>query len=433
MSIEVHVPGSKSITQRALITSALANGTSILKNPLISEDPLLLKDALCALGCKIDDNKDRTRSWNVYGTGGRLTPVSSPISIFMGNNGTGFRFITAVSCLARHSGSIRLYGTKRMEERPILPLIEALRTLGASVETEKCNDCPPVIVYPSQIRGGACMVDASRSSQYLSALLLIAPYANVPTEIRIKGGELASSPYLNITLSVMKDFGVDVKRDGNTFYPPLTPYKGREFFIEGDASSASYFFAAAAITGLEVTVKNIPQDSIQGDARFVMLLERMGCKVISHPASSLKGTTVKGPSPTSNGLCPIDVSMKDMPDMVPTLAAIAPFAQGKTIIRDCAHLRIKETDRVKAIATGLSRLGVEVEELSDGLIINGKGSDIDLAPAPIETYDDHRIAMSFAILQLRQKGIKINNPECVSKSFPDFWKLWRMAFNSIEL
>ncbi len=429
MSIEVRVPGSKSVTQRALITSALSDGASILKNPLISEDPLLLKDALCALGCSIDD-ANASNSWKVYGTDGELTPVSSPVSIFMGNNGTGFRFITALSCLARHAGSIRLYGTKRMEERPILPLIKALRALGARLETEKGNDCPPVIVYPSQIRGGIGEVDASKSSQYLSALLLIAPYAKSPTEIRIKG-ELASSPYLNITLSVMKDFGVEVKRDGNTFHAPLARYKAREFSIEGDASSASYFFAAAAITGLEVTVKNIPRDSIQGDANFVMLLEKMGCKVISHPASSLKGTTVKGPSPISNGLCPIDVSMKDMPDMVPTLAAIAPFAQGKTVIRDCAHLRIKETDRLSAIARGLSRLGVEVEELPDGLIINGKGSDIDLIPAPIETYDDHRIAMGFAIMQLRQKGIKINNPECVSKSFPDFWKLWERAFSGI--
>ncbi len=410
------VPGSKSITQRALVTAALGQGTSTLVGPLRSEDPLLLKDALVALGCNIEEKGD---DWVINGTGGIFAPAQESCSIFMGNNGTGIRFLTAVVCLLKKGPEIELTCTERMEARPIEPLLQALRAMGANVKSKFNTGCPPVVIVPdNSFKGGDVTIDASKSSQYLSALLLIAPYTKVPTRISLVGS-LASSPYLKITLSVMEAFGIKVEEEGGTFLVPQGRYRARDFQIEGDASSASYFFAGAAITGSSVTVENLPQYSVQGDARFVDLLEEMGCTVMR----SEKGTTVVGPS--VGGLKGIEVSMRDMPDMVPTLAAIAPFANGTTIIKDCPHLRIKETDRLAAMATELARLGADVEELDDGLIIRGGKS---LRPSLIKTYDDHRIAMSFAVVGLKVKGLEIEDPSCVKKSFSGFWELWGKTF-----
>ena len=224
-----------------------------------------------------------------------------------------------------------------------------------------------------------------------------------------------------MTLKVMEAFGIRVACDQHltSFKVERGRYSPRRYFIEGDASSASYFFAGAAVTGRTVTVENLPVDSMQGDARFTDILEKMGCSV-RHTAS---GTTVQGPGP--GGLKGIEVSMKDMPDMVPTLAAIAPFAKGDTVITDCPHLRIKETDRLAAMACELTRIGVDVKELPDGLVLRGGAR---LRPAAINTYDDHRIAMSFAVVRLYCQGIEIQDPGCVKKSFPDFWDRWKMAW-----
>ena len=415
--ITVTVPGSKSITQRALVCSALADGISCLLGPLESEDPVLLKEALKVLGINTDVDNG---TWIVHGKGGALHAGSSPTSIYMGNNGTGIRFLTALCCLVKEGGPIELYGDERMAERPIRPLLDALISLGAAIKSKFNTGCPPVIINPTGgLKGGDALVDSSKSSQYLSALLLVAPYAKRKTTLRLSG-PLASGPYLDITIRVMKAFGIEVEKvkDGGYTVPQGT-YRATRYLIEGDASSASYFFGAAAITGKTVTVANIPEDSMQGDAGFVHVLEKMGCRV----SRSQKGTSITGPA--SNALRGIAVSMKDMPDMVPTLAAIAPFALGKTVITDCPHLRIKETDRIRAMATELSKIGARVEELPDGLIIEGGG---DLRPARIHTYNDHRIAMSFAMVGLRVPGLQIENPECVRKSFPDFWSKWKSSF-----
>ena len=420
--IIVQVPGSKSITQRALVCAALAGGQSVLEAPLRSEDPILLKEALAKLGVKTEETPD---SWLVHGTGGELVVGPGVHSIFMGNNGTGIRFLAALACLAKGQEldiqTIEITGTKRMAQRPIEPLLQALRTLGAHIESRDHTGCPPVVLQPKGVlTGGKAQVDASSSSQYLSALLLIAPYTDQPTEILLKG-PLASSPYLSMTLKVMEAFGIRVSCDRHltSFKVEKGRYSHRQYFIEGDASSASYFFAGAAVTGRTVTVENLPVDSMQGDARFTDILEKMGCSV-RHTAS---GTTVQGPGP--GGLKGIEVSMKDMPDMVPTLAAIAPFAKGDTVITDCPHLRIKETDRLAAMACELTKIGVDVKELPDGLVLRGGAR---LRPAAINTYDDHRIAMSFAVVRLYCQGIEIQDPGCVKKSFPDFWDRWKMAW-----
>ena len=421
--IRVKVPGSKSITQRALVCAALAQGSSTLRGPLVSEDPILLKDALSSLGVRIDTSHD-DEVWQVEGSGGRLGLKSGTKAIFMGNNGTGIRFLTALACLVREGEPFEIYGTKRMEERPIAPLVSALQGLGANIRTKRDTGCPPVVITPSQgLKGGETSVDASKSSQYLSALLLVAPYTELPTTVRLVG-PLASSPYLEITLRVMEAFGikVDVQEEEGAFLVPKGSYKACNYSIEGDASSASYFYAGAAITGRAVCVENVPSPSLQGDARFVDLLSKMGCSITRGP----HGTTCQGPG--EGGLQAIEVDMGDMPDMVPTLAAIAPFAQGETVITGCPHLRIKETDRISAMATELKKLGVQVRELPDGLVI--KGAPGHLTPSKIHTYDDHRIAMSFAVVGLRVKGIEIEDPGCVKKSFPTFWEVWDKAFGA---
>ena len=419
----VKVPGSKSITQRALVCASLAKGVSILHGPLESEDPLLLKDALSTLGVRIDTSVE-DGVWKVEGSGGRLCLKAGKDKIFMGNNGTGIRFLTAIACLLKEGEPLIIYGTKRMEERPIEPLVKALQGLGADIRTVKNSGCPPVEIMPSGgLKGGETSVDASKSSQYLSALLLVAPYTEEPTTIRLEG-PLASSPYLNITLRVMESFGikVDINEDEGTFVVPRGLYQGGDYSIEGDASSASYFYAGAAITGRAVCVENVPSPSLQGDSRFVELLSQMGCSV----NRSRQGTICQGPD--DGCLRGIEVDMGDMPDMVPTLAAIAPFATGETVITGCPHLRIKETDRISAMATELKKLGVQVRELPDGLVI--KGTKGRLTPARIHTYDDHRIAMSFAVVGLRVKGLEIEKPDCVKKSFPAFWKVWERAFGA---
>ena len=403
----VKVPGSKSITQRALVIASLAAGETKLRDPLDSEDTLLLRNALRSLGIPI---QDRGQDWTVGGQGGRILPTSQ--ALYLGNNGTGMRFVTSLVALGQ--GTYRLTGTKRMSERPIAPLLKALEAWGAGARSIEGNGCPPVEIDAHGLNGGETLLSASKSSQYLSSMLLIGPYTRNPARIRLDG-PLVSRPYVDLTLAVMAAFGIGVREEGDSFLVPQGTYRAREYLIEGDASSASYFWAAAAVTGGRITVENIPPNSLQGDAVFADILGTMGCSV----EKGSGGITVQGPCDI---LRAVEIDMGKWPDLVPSLAVVAAFAKGITVIRNVAHLRIKETDRLKAVAQELSKIGVSVEELEDGLVIRGTR---DMHRAIIDTYSDHRMAMAFAVTGLRIPGIKIRDPDCVQKSFPSFWESWQ--------
>lgn len=285
---------------------------------------------------------------------------------------------------------------------------------GVDIRSVEGTGCPPLQLASSGLSGGATVLPEGKSSQYLSSLLLVAPYAVAPATLTVRG-EVLSKPYVAMTLSVMSDFGVDVEcnSDFTSFAIPQRKYRAMEYQIEGDASNASYFWAAAAITGGRVTVANVPVPSLQGDAGLVPLLARMGCEV----SRDGDGITLQG----RERLEGITVDMGDMPDVVPTLAVVAAFAHGKTVINNIAHLRIKECDRLSAVLTELGKMGAKVEEGPDFMIIHGLGGE-GMHGAEIETYKDHRMAMSFAVAGLRVPGVLIQGEACVGKSFPDFWE-----------
>ena len=402
------VPGSKSLTQRALIAAALSSGVSTLHGPLASEDTALMTKALQNLGIDIDSSNPE--AWTVQGTGGRLHAPAVPL--YLGNNGTATRFLTSVAALAH--GTIHITGDERMGERPILPLIKALQGWGVAIESDQQNGCPPITIKAQGLHGGATTLPAGKSSQYVSSLLLVAPLAEQGAEIALEG-ELYSKPYVDMTLAVMDSFGCTVQaNEARThFVVPRGVYTGGKYYIEGDASGASYFWGAAAITGGRVTITNAPFPSLQGDAGLLRLLEQMGCTL----TKGERGFTLGGPQ----HLQAIDVDMGNMPDVAPTLAVVAAFAEGTTYVRNIEHLRIKECDRISAVATELRKLGVVVEEEKDAMRIHGKGG-MGMHGASIQTYNDHRIAMSFAMAGLRIPGVCIENENCVVKSFPDFWQ-----------
>lgn len=405
----VSVPGSKSITQRALIAAALADGESRLCGPLASEDTDYTAKALRSMGINIHEADD---VWTIGGRGGSIEEPAG--DIFLGNNGTATRFLTSVAALGQ--GCFRITGDKRMEERPISPLMSALAGWGVDIESINGTGCPPLKIEAKGIMGGETLLPEGKSSQYLSSLLLVAPYAAKKAELSV-AGEVLSKPYVTMTLEVMRAFGIDAQstEDLSRFSIPQGKYAGREYQVEGDASGASYFWAAAAITGGRVTVANVPELSLQGDAAFVDILEKMGCRV----QKNNQGVTVWGPQVLQG----VEVDMGNCPDIVPTLAVVAAQARSRTVIRNVAHLRIKECDRLHVMAKELSKLGVHTQELSDTLIIEGRQKDSPpLHGAEIETYNDHRIAMSFAVAGLVVPGVKIAGEGCVVKSFPDFWE-----------
>lgn len=405
----IEVPGSKSLTQRALIAAALAEGSSRLIGPLESEDTEYSSGALMQMGIGIEKSKD----WIVHGGGGTIQPSLEPV--FLGNNGTATRFLTSVVALGNSPYTID--GDPRMHQRPIDPLMTALQGWGVDIVSTKGTGCPPLVVNEKKlagIGGGSTVLPEGKSSQYLSSLLLVAPYAKKQALLKVEG-EVLSKPYVAMTLAVMADFGIEVDctEDYTSFTIPQGCYKGQDYRIEGDASNASYFWAAAAVTGGRVTVSNVPVPSLQGDAMLVPLLGRMGCEV----AKSGDGITLIGPK----RLDPVTVDMGDMPDVVPTLAVVAAFAHGTSTITNIAHLRIKECDRLSAVVTELGKLGVDVEEQDDAMIIHGRGGE-GMYGAEIETYEDHRMAMSLAVAGLKVPGVKITGEGCVAKSFPDFWE-----------
>jgi 3-phosphoshikimate 1-carboxyvinyltransferase len=401
----VRPPGSKSITNRALVCAALADGTSTLTGALDSEDTRVMIAGLQQLGIQIESD-DAGRSLIVRGAGGPIPAVGA--DLFCANSGTTIRFLTALVTLGR--GTYRLDGIERMRQRPISDLIDALNELGASVKSEAGTGCPPVIVEATGLPGGTATVRGNISSQFLSALLMTAPAAKTPIQLRIDG-TLVSRPYVRMTMAVMRAFGVEVAAsellDELRIAAPKK-YVAGAYSIEPDASAASYFWAAAAITGGEVTVEGLSRESLQGDVAFVDCLEQMGCEV-RHATDSI---TVAG-----HPLHGIDVDMNAISDTVQTLAVVALFAEGETNIRNVGHIRHKETDRIAALAAELRKLGANVAERPDGLTITPQK----LRAATIDTYNDHRMAMSFALAGLRISGVAINDPECVSKTYPEFF------------
>jgi len=402
----VRVPGSKSLTNRALLIAALADGTTTLTNALFSDDSHYFANALQSLSFEVSLDPNRAEM-TVKGLRGHIPAKQA--ELFVGNAGTAARFLTAFLTLGH--GDFILDGEPRMRERPIGDLVEALRQLGATLDMN--NNCPPVKVSASGLLGGRTQIAGNISSQFLSALLMIAPYAQSPVEIEVTT-ELNSRPYVDMTLSIMRDFGVEVRReDYRCFEVPIAHYESRVTYpIESDASAASYFFTAPAICGGKVKVEYISRNSVQGDIAFLNVLEEMGCVV----TESDNMITVHGPS----SIVGVNVDMRDIPDTAQTLAAIAPFASTPTRIRGIASARVKETDRVHATCTELTRIGVKVEEHEDGMTIYPCD---DFHPATIQTYNDHRMAMAFSLIGLRVSGIAIENPDCVSKTFPNFFEV----------
>jgi len=401
----VRPPGSKSITNRALVCAALADGATTLLGALDSEDTRVMVDALRALGIRVQ--ADATRGeLRVTGTAGQIPAGCA--DLYVANSGTTVRFLTAM--LSVGHGTYRLDGTPRMRERPIQDLIDALQTLGVQIRSEADTGCPPVFIESSGLSGGAVRIRGDVSSQFLSGLLIAAPYATSDLEIRIDG-VLVSKPYIEMTLAVMRQFGVtaDATQDRSQFriQAPRT-YQGQTYSIEPDASAASYFWAAAAICGGQVTVAGLNRSSLQGDIEFCDCLERMGCNVEYGP----QGTTVTG-----GPLVGIDVDMNGISDTVQTLAAVALFAKGTTHVHGVGHIRHKETDRIAALATELRKLGALVDERPDGLSITPAA----LHGAAIDTYNDHRMAMSLSLVGLGTRGVRINDPGCTAKTYPGFF------------
>lgn len=400
----IRPPGSKSLTNRALVVAALADGVSLLSGVLDSRDTEVMIDSLRRLGVSVEQSRGECTA-RVTGCGGRI-PVASA-DLWLENSGTSIRFLTAVCALGQ--GQFRLDGNTRMRERPIGDLLESLRHFGISVSSELGTDCPPVSVHGKGLPGGATVINAGVSSQFLSAMLMVAPCAAAPVEIRL-AGPMVSEPYIDMTLDVMSQFGAKTDRSQpGTFRVVPQVYQARAYDIEPDASAASYFFAAAAVTGGTVTVTGLTANALQGDVHFVDALEQMGCQVDWGDRS----ITVQG----TQQLKGIDIDMNAISDTAQTLACVAPFAAGPTRIRNVAHMRHKETDRVSAVVTELTRLGLKVEEHSDGMTIYPGP----VQPGVVHTYDDHRMAMSFALLGLRVPGIVIADPGCTSKTYPEFF------------
>lgn len=406
LNATVRVPGSKSLTNRALLIASLANGTTHLTNTLFSDDSRYFAKALQTLGFDLQLDEVNC-SMTVSGLGGKIPAKKA--ELFIGNAGTAARFLSAFLTLG--NGEYILDGEPRMRERPIGDLIDALHQLGVEVEAK--NNCPPVEIFAKGLYGGKTKIAGDISSQFLSALLMVAPYAQDEIEITLST-ELNSKPYVDMTIAIMKEFGVEIeRRDYSRFivrpssYLPLSSYS-----IESDASAASYFFAAPAICGGTVKVENISHKSVQGDIAFLDVLKQMGCIVEENDNSILvtRNSSLHG----------IDVDMRDIPDTAQTLAAVAPFAATSTRIRGIASARVKETDRVSATCNELTRLGVQVEEHEDGMTIHPCQTFL---PANIQTYNDHRMAMAFSLVGLRFDGVTIENPACVSKTFPNFFEV----------
>lgn len=398
------VPGSKSLTNRAFVIAALADGISTLRGGLIAEDSEVMINALNTLGLNVQE--DGT-TFTVHGQAGKIPKNQAELDLRL--SGTSIRFLTAMVALGK--GKYKLDGNERMRQRPIQDLLGSLEKLGVKIGTEFETGCPPVIVEANGMKGGVTSVAGDRSSQFLSGLLMSAPYAKESVTIHVTG-ELQSKPFVDMTLKLMRDFGVSVERDGYTSFT-IQPqiYKARDYLIEGDAMAAGYFWAAAAITGGRVKVMNVGSSSVQGDKRLANVLEEMGCKV----TRTDKTCEVVGTPNLQGGT----FDLNDMPDQTQTLAVVALFASSPVRIENVWNMRIKETDRLAALNTELTKFGAKVDEGKDYIVVHplkNYPKSVDVA-----TYGDHRMAMAFALAGLRIPNITIQDPACVAKTFPEFF------------
>ncbi|HET9027251.1 MAG TPA: 3-phosphoshikimate 1-carboxyvinyltransferase [Trueperaceae bacterium] len=404
----LRVPGSKSLTNRALITAALAEGETLLRGALVAEDSEVMLRALGALGVRVEAVGSELR---VHGAAGPAPAHAADLDLRL--SGTSLRFLVAMVALGR--GRFRLDGNERMRERPIQESLDALNALGANAVSEQANGCPPVVVEAHGLKGGELVVRGDRSSQFLSGLLLSAPYARGPVTLKVTG-ELLSKPFIDMTIDMMRDFGVNVLRDGyRSFSVVPTKYGARDYQVEGDAMAAGYFWAAAAVTGGQVTISNLGRNTRQGDARLASVLEEMGCEV----AWGDDQVSVRGPrGGRLRGGQSFDLN--DMPDQAQTLAVVALFADAPVRIFDVGNMRIKETDRLAAMTAELTRLGALVEEGDSELTVHPLTTPPE-APVALETYGDHRMAMALAVAGARIPNVVIRDPGCVAKTYPRFF------------
>jgi len=402
----VRLPGSKSISNRALLLAALADGTTVLTQLLDADDTRVMIDALRALGVAVDRDGDRA---TVGGCGGRFPARSA--SLFLGNAGTATRSLTAA--LAFADGSYRIDGVARMRERPIGDLVTALNGLGARIGYEGAAGYPPLRIEPARsLLRDEVAIRGDVSSQFLTGLLMAAPLVAPNDGLRVRvAGELISQPYVAMTLAMMRRFGVEVRRSGDTFVVPRAGYRSPgTLAVEGDASSASYFLALGLLAGGPVRVEGVGRDSVQGDVAFADLLQAMGGR-IERGADWIEASA-------GDGLRAVDWDCTSIPDAAMTAAVVALFAPGRTTLRGIASWRVKETDRIAAMATELRKLGAAVEEGADRISVSGP---TELREATIDTYDDHRIAMCFALAATGGQPVRIRDPRCVSKTFPRFF------------
>lgn len=396
---EVRIPGSKSVTARALFLGACASGLTYLRRPLVSDDTEAFADGLAALGYEVQRSGD-----DVVLMGSPAGPPATSAGVYCRDAGTAARFLPALA--AAGHGTFRFDASPQLRRRPVGPMVAALRDLGVTVTYEDADGHLPLTVTSDGLAGGQITLDASVSSQFLTGLLMAAPLARDGLAITVTG--LVSAPYVDMTVRMMRQFGTKVTRDGDTFTVRSAGYAARSFTVEPDASAASYFFAAAAVTGQTAFVPGLGADSLQGDVAFARVLKRMGATVEVWP----DGLAVTGTGPLHGA----EVNMRDISDTMPTLAAIAPFADGPVRIVDVANTRVKESDRVDACAVNLRRLGIEVATGPDWIEI-WPG---DPKAAMIDCRGDHRIAMSFSVTGLRTPGLTLDDPACVRKTFPDF-------------
>jgi 3-phosphoshikimate 1-carboxyvinyltransferase len=406
----VAIPGSKSITNRALILAALANGTSTLTNALFSDDTQVMAEALRVLGFAVETDAVQ-HTITVQGQGGRIP--ADRAELFCSNSGTSIRFLTALCALGR--GIYRLDGVERMRQRPQGDLLDALQSQGMDAVSEFANGCPPLQLRSENgLRGGEIRIRADASSQFVTALLMAAPYAQNSVELVIEGN--LRPHYVTMTRRMMAQWGVQTEETARGFAVPSgqTYAAQSQYVIEPDASSASYFFGAAALLGGRVTISNLTPDALQGDMQFAtQVLAAMGCDVTADAA----GITVTAPA--DGKLHGIQRDMSAISDTSLTLAVLAPFADSPTTVSGIAHSRLQECDRIAAVCTELQKLGVRVDEHPDGFTIYPAET---FKPAAISTYHDHRVAMSFALIGLKIPGVTIENPACVAKTFPDYWQ-----------
>nr|MDO8118246.1 3-phosphoshikimate 1-carboxyvinyltransferase [Candidatus Sigynarchaeota archaeon] len=405
--VALQVPGSKSITNRALIIAALSSGESLLRNALFSDDTEYMIQALLDLGIDVSVDRDEC-TIKVVGQGGNIRMPAHPLSV--GNSGTCMRFLASVVTLGH--GTFTLDGNPRMRERPIKDLIDGLRMLGIEVAYLGKVGFPPVEIKANGFPGGATCVKGDISSQYISSILLSAPLASSPVTVTIDGN-FVSRPYVAMTTALMQEFGATVSwKESHTIEVRNDArYSGKVYTIESDYSSASYFMAAAALTGSKARLGYLPRNTLQGDGAFARILVDMGAKVHHH--ENLVEVTGTGE------LHAIDIDMFDFSDLVPTVAVLGAFARGTTCIKNVGNIRFKESDRLHALATELTKIGATIMEHEDGLEITGMDAS-QYHGASIDTYDDHRIAMAFSIAGLKVPGIWINNPACITKTYPRF-------------